>query len=126
MHSVDFHAIDCTISRWLREEIMKGSWFAPLQRNVGGWRSKPFKVDACAGPGLAGWGSGSAIATVPLALVEGTDRCAGAAGAGAGLPAKLSSIETEDQLDFAGAEVAAAAGIALDVGAETPGEDATT
>src|SRR5690348_3702126 len=30
MHSADFHARDCTTSRWLCQEIMKNSWFVPL------------------------------------------------------------------------------------------------
>jgi len=99
MQSVDFHAIDCTISRWLREEIMKGSWFAPLPRNTGGFRSKPFSLDDCEEAGFAGCESGSAVATEAAAPRDGAGCCAAAVGAGIDFEPKFSSMDTEDQLE---------------------------
>lgn len=107
MQSVDFHAIDCTISRWLREEIMKGSWFAPLPRNTGGCKSKPFTFDGCETAISAGCGSGSATATWAGALGDMMGFCSGAAGAVGDFEPKCSSIDIEDQLDFACGALAA-------------------
>jgi len=129
MQSVDFHAIDCTISRWLRDEIMKGSWFAPLPRNTGGFRSKPFAFDGPEAGEFAGCASGSAVATEAATLCDGAGCCTGAAGAGVGFAPKFSSIDTDDQLDCAGDGLLAGDGtgfgvLALEIRAElVPGEE---
>jgi len=115
MHSVDFHAIDRTISRWLRDEIMKGSWFAPLPRNTGGFRSKPFSLDDREGAEFAGCESGSTVATEAATLCDGAGCCAAAAGTGIGFDPRFSSIEIEDQLDVAGDAFAAGDGTGFDI-----------
>jgi len=129
MHSVHFHAIDCTTSRWLRDEIMKGSWFAPLPRNTGGFRSKPFSLDDREGAEFAGCESGSTVATEAATLRDGAGCCAAAAATGIDFDPGFSSIEIEDQLDVAGDAFAADDGtglgvLALEIRAElAPGEE---
>src|SRR5260370_40639846 len=56
-----FQASACTTSRWLCEEIVKGSPRSPLQMATGGWRSKAVLSGVPAA--LLCWGFGDEIST---------------------------------------------------------------